>query len=146
MERIKRTAVTAITATALLAGSMGVALAAADPAPAPAPVPAKPSKTTSAGQIAGNERPEPITARATAQGVRAWQQFRVYGAVEELRPGTRITLQQKQGKRWVTLPASVRTGHDGTYRMRVLLGLRGTNTLRIVGGGTASAPFTVTVR
>ena len=69
----------------------------------------------------------------------------MYGATRQLAPGTEVTLQQWQGDRWVTLPASMNTTHRSTYNMRVLLGLKGRNMLRIVGGGIVSAPFTVTV-
>ncbi|MGW4031452.1 hypothetical protein ACWEFL_19425 [Streptomyces sp. NPDC004838] len=152
MERIKRTTVTAITTAALLAGSVSVAMAVADPAPSPH------TKTTTARQNSENgtdgkrdkrgqdDRRGPITARATSQYVHAWQQFRVYGTAKELRPGTKVSLQQKQGKRWVTLPVSMKTSGKSTYKLRVTLGLKGPNNLRIVGGGQASAPFTVTVR
>ncbi|MER7044800.1 MULTISPECIES: hypothetical protein [Streptomyces] len=141
MERRTRTTVTALTSAALLAGTMGAAIAVVDPAP-------HSGRAKTSGFAPGPGRPEraPLTAKATATGVRAWQEFRVYGSARDLRPGTRVALQQRQGKHWVTLPASMNTTRKATYRMRVHLGLQGRNTLRIVGGGRASAPFTVHVR
>ncbi|MFF7199925.1 MULTISPECIES: hypothetical protein [unclassified Streptomyces] len=136
MERIKKATVTGITTAALLAGSVGVSMAVVD---------SSPSKTVTARDSGRDERPA-LTARATKRGVAAWQQFRVYGSARQLPPGTRVRLQQRQGGQWTTLPASMNTTRKATYKMRVYLGFKGRNTLRIVGGGMASAPFTVTVR
>ncbi|GAA2256350.1 hypothetical protein GCM10010232_52350 [Streptomyces amakusaensis] len=140
MERRTRTTVTALSAAALLVGTVGMAMAVVDPA---APGPARPP---AARPGTGGGGGEALTARATASGVRAWEQFRVHGSADDLRPGTRVALQQRQGRRWVTLPAAMSITQESTYRMRVRLGLQGRNTLRIIGGGLASAPFTVHVR
>ncbi|MGW6462046.1 hypothetical protein ACWF94_39995 [Streptomyces sp. NPDC055078] len=141
MERRTRTTLAAVTTAALLAGSVGVGLAVADAGPVP-----KPERPTVATKKDDRRERPALTARATRNGVYAWQQFRVYGNAKDLRPGTRVALQQRHGKRWVTLPASMNTTRQATYKMRVYLGLKGRNTLRIVGGGKASQPFTVYVR
>ncbi|MER5772149.1 hypothetical protein [Streptomyces sp. NPDC001985] len=141
MERRTRTTATALTTGALLTATMGMAMAVVDPAPAPGP-----RKGSAVAPGPGREGGQALTARPTSTGVRAWQQFRVYGDAQEMRPGTRVALQQRQGRHWVTLPASMNITRASAYRLRVHLGLQGRNTLRIVGGGTASAPFTVHVR
>ncbi|MFI0236122.1 hypothetical protein [Streptomyces sp. NPDC016845] len=86
-----------------------------------------------------------ISAKATVGSVRAWQQFRVYGTTQHLRAGTRVTLQQMQGKRWVSLPITMTTNSGGAYNLRVKLGLVGQNSLRIVGGGATSPVVKVNV-
>ncbi|WP_327327019.1 hypothetical protein OG735_34270 [Streptomyces sp. NBC_01210] len=134
MERFKLASVAAVATAAALAVSVGVAMAVVAPThPTPTTV-TKPAMAQPA-----------LTARATVSSVGAWEQFRVYGATRLLAPGTEVTLQQWQGDRWVTLPASMNTTHRSTYNMRVLLGLMGRNDLRMVGGGVVSDPFTVTV-
>ncbi|AVZ76278.1 hypothetical protein SLUN_32805 [Streptomyces lunaelactis] len=133
MERFKRASVMGIATAAVLAGSVGVAMAVVDPSP-PTPPASEPVTARPA-----------LTARATVGSIGAWQQFRVYGTAEHLAPGTKVTLQQKQGKQWVSLPASMHTTHRSTYRMRVYLGLKGQNKLRMVGGGTTSEHVTVVV-
>ncbi|GGU48948.1 hypothetical protein [Streptomyces lavendofoliae] len=108
-----------ISTAALIAGSVGTAVAVSSPSSAPK----KPAVT--AGHTAA-------TADATVKSVRAWQQFRIRGVVKSLRPGSRVTLQQKQHGQWTTLPASVRTTSRSTYSMRVVLGMKGHNKLRLV--------------
>ncbi|WP_434587566.1 hypothetical protein [Streptomyces sp. A5-4] len=127
INRFKYVSVVGLTAAALLAGP--VAGATATPQ----------SATTTA------VRPT-LTAKATANRVRVWQQFRIYGASRHLKTGTRVTLQQKQGKRWVALPVSMRTNNKAAYNLRVKLGLKGRNSLRMVGGGAISPTVFVTVR
>lgn len=132
---VKYMSVTGIAALAVLAGPAAAGAGAVSPHG-----PQTPGAAASAA-------PRPtLTAKATVGSVRAWQQFRVYGVSHHMRTGTRVTLQQKQGKRWVSLPASVNTTRAATYNMRVKLGLKGRNSLRIVGGGAVSPVVTVTVR
>lgn len=140
MERFRRATVAGVATAAVLAGSVGVAVAVVSPT--------SPARTSATGR--DSARPDPVrpelTATATVSGVQAWEQFRVYGAAKHLSPGTTVTLQQKQGDTWVTLPASMELTHRSTYKMRVHLGLKGQNQLRIVGGGTRSPVFRVAVR
>ncbi|MGI5403895.1 hypothetical protein ACQEVG_31470 [Streptomyces sp. CA-135486] len=140
MERFRRASVAGVATAAVLAGSVGVAVAVVSPTPA----------RTSATGRQDSARPDPVrpelTATATVSGVRAWEQFRVYGAARHLSPGTTVALQQKQGNTWVTLPASMELTRRSTYKMRVHLGLKGQNQLRIVGGGTRSPVFQVAIR
>lgn len=106
-------------ATAAVAGSVGAAVAVASPAtarhrPATATAPA-------------------FSAKASVKNVRAWQQFRIRGVARNVPPGTRVTLQQRTGGRgWATLPASMRTDSRSMYTMRVVLGMKGHNELRLV--------------
>jgi hypothetical protein len=142
MERFRRASVTGIATAVVLAGSVGMAMAMAAPTP---PVQTADGSGSSGSERPAAERPE-LSARVAVSEVPAWHQFRVYGATKLLPPGTKVTLQQKQGTEWVNLPASMNTTHKSTFKMRVLLGIKGYNTLRIVGGGTVSPEFTVTVR
>ncbi|WP_335936107.1 hypothetical protein [Streptomyces sp. PTD5-9] len=117
----------ALTGTAMAAGP---AAHTATPVVAPQAVPAK----------AG------ITAEPSTSSVRAWELFRVTGRTTGLKTGSKVTLQQKQHGKWVSLPASTNTLRDGSYSLGVKLGLKGRNDLRIVSGTTASPVFNVTVR
>ncbi|MEV0094953.1 hypothetical protein [Streptomyces sp. NPDC050738] len=87
-----------------------------------------------------------LTAKATVKSIRAWQQFHVFGASKHLRSGTRVTLQQMQRNHWVSLPIHMNTTRSGSYDLRVKLGLKGANKLRIVGGGAVSPTVAVTIR
>jgi hypothetical protein len=87
-----------------------------------------------------------ITAKPSVSSVRAWQLFRVTGQTTGLKAGSKVTLQQKQHSKWVSLPASTTTSRNGSYSLGVKLGLKGKNDLRIVSGTTASPVFNVTVR
>ncbi|MFI2183921.1 hypothetical protein [Streptomyces sioyaensis] len=87
-----------------------------------------------------------ITAKPSVNSVKAWQQFRVTGKTTGLKAGSKVTLQQKQRGKWVTLPASAPVTRTGTYSLGVKLGLKGKNDLRMVSGNTASSVFNVTVR
>ncbi|WHM40758.1 hypothetical protein [Streptomyces sp. BPTC-684] len=86
-----------------------------------------------------------ITAKPSVTSVKAWQLFRVTGTATGLKAGSKLVLQQKQGAKWVSLPAVTPLGSKGTYSLGVKLGLKGKNELRIVSGSTASPVFHVTV-
>ncbi|MER5562283.1 hypothetical protein ABT071_27150 [Streptomyces sp. NPDC002506] len=107
---------------------------------ASAPAASTPAVQQAAAVTAG------ITAKPSATSVGAWQLFRVTGTTTGLKAGSKVTLQQKQNGKWVTLPASAPIAHNGSYSLGVKLGLKGKNELRIVSGSTASAVFSVTVR
>ncbi|WP_051820246.1 hypothetical protein [Streptomyces sp. NRRL S-920] len=105
-----------------------------------------PSDTTGKG-AAHESAPRPtLTAKATAKSVKAWQQFRVHGSSTRLPAGTRVTLQQLQHKKWVSLPAHMNTARNHTYNLRVKLGLKGLNKVRVVGRGAVSNVVQITVR
>ncbi|NDZ76952.1 hypothetical protein G3I19_00130 [Streptomyces sp. SID10853] len=119
-------------ATVALAGTAAMADTAA-------PAPSAPVAQTVAAKAA-------ITAKPSVNSVKAWQLFRVTGTTTGLKAGAKVTLQQKQGSKWVTLPASSPITHSGSYSLGVKLGIKGKNQLRIVSGSTASPVFNVTVR
>ncbi|MWA09047.1 hypothetical protein [Streptomyces sp. BA2] len=132
---VKYTSVAGIAALAVLAGPAAPGAGAVSPHASHAP------------GAAATAAPRPtLTAKSTVASVRAWRDFYIYGVGRNMRPGTRVTLQQKQGKRWVSLPASVYTARNGAYKMRVKLGLKGRNSLRIAGGRAISPTVYVTVR
>ncbi|MEV6319216.1 hypothetical protein [Streptomyces sp. NPDC051776] len=87
-----------------------------------------------------------LTAASNASSVKAWQEFRVSGKAESIAAGTKLTLQQKQRSKWVSLPAVAVVNKSGSYSLRVKLGLKGKNQLRIVGGRAVSPVVNVTVR
>jgi hypothetical protein len=73
------------------------------------------------------------SATASMKTVRAWQQFRIRGVAKGVPAGSRVTLQQKlSGHGWRTLPASMNTNSRSMYNMRVMLGMKGHNKLRMV--------------
>ncbi|MFI0902513.1 hypothetical protein ACH4TE_03050 [Streptomyces sioyaensis] len=87
-----------------------------------------------------------ITAKPSVTAISAWKKFYVNGKTTGLKPGSKVTLQQKQHGKWVTLPASAPIERNHTYSLWVKLGLKGKNDLRMVNGKTASPVFHVTVR
>ncbi|MEU7569001.1 hypothetical protein [Streptomyces fradiae] len=104
---------------AVVAGSVGAAVAVASPSPAAH----KPAASA----------PAASTAKASMKNVRAWEQFRIRGTAGSVPAGSRVTLQQKLGGgAWQTLPASMNTNSRSMYNMRVMLGMKGHNKLRLV--------------
>ncbi|MEU7591740.1 hypothetical protein AB0B79_01625 [Streptomyces sp. NPDC039022] len=138
MNRAYRLAAAGVLSAALVAGTAAAASAAAASA-APAS-PAAHSVAAKAPQKAT------LTAKASTTSVKAWQEFRISGTSTGIKAGTKVTVQQKQGAKWVSLPASVTTNKTGAYSLRVKLGIKGVNQLRIAGGGVISPVITVTVR
>lgn len=87
-----------------------------------------------------------LTAKASATTVKAWEQFRITGVAKGIKAGTKLTVQQKQGTKWVSLPAQTPVNSSGAYAVRVKLGLKGVNQLRMATGSTVSPVVSVTVR
>lgn len=137
MNRAYRLALTGALGAALVAGGASAAFAAA-PSASPSVSSVSPSAAISA-------RPA-LTAQASTATVSAWQEFRVSGKATGIKAGTKVTLQQKQGSTWVSLPATVAVDKNSAYSMRVKLGIKGKNSLRVTGGQATSPEFTVTVR
>jgi len=135
----KRRSLRAAVVGALGAASLalaGTAMAATPAAHTTAPAAARTAQTVKAS----------ITATPSVSSVRTWTLFRVTGKTTGLPAGSKVTLQQKQGTKWVALPASTPVARSGSYALRVELGLKGKNDLRMVSGSTASPVFNVTVR
>ncbi|MEU9064610.1 hypothetical protein AB0D13_38690 [Streptomyces sp. NPDC048430] len=134
MDRFRRASAAALLTAVALAGAVGGAAASSG-------VPAPPS-----GERAQDMAARPaLSAHATARTVTAWEEFRIHGSARNVGARTPVTLQQKQGKRWVSLPATMRTAPSGEYTLRVKLGIKGENALRIVGGGAVSPVVRTTV-
>ncbi|MGW0787819.1 hypothetical protein ACWD04_06105 [Streptomyces sp. NPDC002911] len=133
MDRIRRASAAALLTAAALAGAVGGAVASPG---GPAPQPGE--------RVQVATRPA-LSAHATARSVAAWEEFRIHGSARNVRSGTPVTLQQKQGERWVSLPAAIRIIGSGEYSLRVKLGMQGENALRIVGGGAVSPAVRTTV-
>ncbi|MER5780917.1 hypothetical protein ABT104_04195 [Streptomyces mobaraensis] len=145
MNRAYRFAIAGALAAGLAVG--GAATAFAAPAPAPAPVASAPAAApvTSVSTAAPAAQPA-LTAQSSVATIGAWQEFRVSGKATGIKPGTTVVLQQKQGAKWVSLPAKVTVNKNSAYSMRVKLGIKGKNALRVTGGGAVSEPIYVTVR
>lgn len=120
-------------ALSLLGTGAAVAVASVDPAPGDAVT--EPEASTLPA----------LTATSSDLAVGHWEEFRIEGRTQAILPGTSITLQQKQGERWVSLPAQTTVRNDGSYTLRAKLGIRGENRLRMAAAGTMSEPFTVIV-
>ncbi|MEU7583888.1 hypothetical protein AB0B50_40635 [Streptomyces sp. NPDC041068] len=105
------------------------------------------------GKLLGTQKNSPtakvkaaLTAKPSATSVKAWQELRVSGKATGIKAGSKVSLQQKQRGTWKTLPASTTVNKSGAYSLRVKLGLKGKNELRVQSGATLSPVFNVTVR
>ncbi|MFF0739658.1 hypothetical protein ACFYVL_04575 [Streptomyces sp. NPDC004111] len=133
-----------IAAVAVL-GAASVALAGTATAASPAATPAAHSLPAAVAHQTAAVKAT-ITAKPSVSSVGAWKLFRVTGKTTGLKPGSKVTLQQKQHGKWVSLPATVTTARDGSYSLGVKLGLKGKNDLRTFSGNVVSPVFQVTVR
>ncbi|MGW7080310.1 hypothetical protein ACWGH2_26000 [Streptomyces sp. NPDC054871] len=131
---LRTTAVSALVGSVLLIPATAALAAGSGPEPQPLPAQAgvKPAAAT-------------LTAKASVSHVRAWQEFRITGKVTGLKAGSKVILQQKQRGAWKALPASTVTNTSGSYGLRVKLGIKGKNELRVASGATVSPVVTVTV-
>ncbi|MFG2893869.1 hypothetical protein [Streptomyces sp. NPDC048248] len=134
MNRALRYVAVGAIALSLLAGGSAAAFAAPADLHSPKPIAATAPAAAS------------LTAKASATTVNAWQEFRISGIAKGIAAGTKVGVQQKQGTKWVALPAQTPVNATGGYAVRVKLGLKGVNQLRIVGGSAVSPVVTVTVR
>ncbi|WP_030412615.1 hypothetical protein [Streptomyces sp. NRRL S-1448] len=134
MNRALRYATVGAIAVSLLAGGSAAAFAAPQDLHAAKPVVATAPAAAS------------LTAEASVNSVKAWQEFRISGAAKGIQAGTKVTVQQKQGTKWVSLPAQAPVAKSGAYSVRVKLGIKGANQLRMAAGTTVSPVVSVTVR
>ncbi|WP_070195343.1 hypothetical protein [Streptomyces oceani] len=74
------------------------------------------------------------SARIDEVVVGQWQEFRVTGQTESVPAGYTVLLQQKRQGEWHTLPTATTVRPDGSYDLRVQLGVTGVNELRTVTG------------
>ncbi|WP_203831314.1 M4 family metallopeptidase [Actinoplanes palleronii] len=77
-----------------------------------------------------------VTIKASTTKPRANKKIKIYGTAKPARAGVKITLQRRSGSRWVTV-TSVKTAASGAYTFSRAF-KRGTWTLRVVAGGSAS--------
>lgn len=129
---LRTTAVSALIVSVLLIPATAALAAGSGPEPHPAQAGAEPVAAT-------------LTAKASVSHIRAWEEMRVTGKVTGLKAGSKVTLQQKQHGAWKALPASTVTNASGSYGLRLKLGLKGKNELRVASGATVSPVVTVTV-
>ncbi|TJZ42833.1 hypothetical protein FCH28_33630 [Streptomyces piniterrae] len=134
MNRALRYTAVGVAAVALLAGGTAGAFAAPQDLH-------KPTSVVATAPTAAS-----LTAKASVTTVKAWEQFRITGIAKGIAAGSKVTVQQKQGGKWVALPASAPVNASGTYGVRVKLGIKGVNQLRVGAGSTVSPVVTVTVR
>lgn len=134
MNRAFRYVAVGAIAVSLLAGGSAAAFAAPQDLHSPAPV------------VATAPVAAALTAKASVTTVNAWQEFRISGTAKGIKAGTKVTVQQKQGTKWVSLPAQTPVNASGTYSVRVKLGIKGVNQLRMAAGSTVSPVVKVTVR
>ncbi|MEU9121292.1 hypothetical protein AB0C96_15810 [Streptomyces sp. NPDC048506] len=134
MNRALRYVTVGAVAVSLLAGGSAAAFAAPQHLHSPSPVVATAPAAAS------------LTAKASTTTVKAWQEFRISGVAKGIKAGSKVTVQQKQGVKWVSLPAQSPVNKSGAYSVRVKLGLKGANQLRIAAGQTVSPVVKVTVR
>jgi uncharacterized cupredoxin-like copper-binding protein len=86
-----------------------------------------------------------LTLTASATHVKAGQTVTFTGRATGLKNGSKVTLQEKDHGKWVSLPATA-TVKKNTYKLTDKFKAKGTETLRVVDGKTASRTVTVTVR
>ncbi|MFE1771679.1 hypothetical protein [Streptomyces sp. NPDC059008] len=134
MNRALRYATVGAIAVSLLAGGSAAAFAAPQDLHTAKPV------------VAAAPAAASLTAKASVNSVKAWQEFRISGVAKGIKAGSNVTVQQKQGKKWVSLPAKAPVNKSGAYSVRVKLGIKGANQLRIAAGSTVSPVVAVTVR
>ncbi|MEV0522280.1 hypothetical protein AB0I66_02550 [Streptomyces sp. NPDC050439] len=138
---LRTTAVSALVGSVLLIPATAALAAGADPEPQPAQAAAAEPVPAAVNPVAAT-----LTAKASVSHVRAWQELRITGKATGLKAGSKVTLQQKQHGAWKALPATTVTNTSGGYGLRVKLGLKGKNELRVASGATVSTVLTVTVK
>lgn len=115
-----RIAAVAVASAALVAAGATAAVAA--PAPAPS-----------------------ITVKASATTVKLGDVVTFAGKVDGLKDGSKVTLQVKDGKKWVSLPATAKVA-KGAYKLDDKFDKKGVEVLRVKDGSAVSKNVSVTVR
>ncbi|MGQ0467916.1 MAG: hypothetical protein ACT4QG_21685 [Sporichthyaceae bacterium] len=67
------------------------------------------------------------------------------GQAQGVKPGTRITVQRKQGSAWTDFPAGTTVDKDGSYELWIMTQRSGQFRMKDEGSGATSEPVTVTV-
>lgn len=119
-----RIATVSVISAALVA--TGATAAVAAPAEAPAP------KAT-------------ITLKASATKIKLGDVVTFTGRTAHLKEGSKVTLQIKDGAKWVSLPASSKVNRSA-YKLTDKFQKKGVDVLRVKDGSAVSKPVSVTVR
>ncbi|MGW7427376.1 hypothetical protein ACWGJB_46780 [Streptomyces sp. NPDC054813] len=101
-----------------------------------------------AGATAAVAAPAPapaITVRASATSIRLGDVVTFSGKATGLKEGSKVTLQVKDGRKWVSLPATAKM-HKGAYKVGDKFEKKGVEVLRVKDGNTVSKNVAVTVR
>ncbi len=115
-----RIATVAVASAALVAAGATAAVAA--PAPAPS-----------------------ITIKASATTVKLGDVVTFSGKVDGIKEGSKVTLQVKDGKKWVSLPATTKVSKSA-YKLGDKFDKKGVEVLRVKDGSAVSKNVSVTVR
>ncbi|SHN29066.1 hypothetical protein MOV08_11185 [Streptomyces yunnanensis] len=131
-----RTTTIGLACAALLAGGAGTAVA------APSAVPDLHSRAVAAAAATSHEK---IDVKASAKSVKAGESVTLSGRTKGIPTGSKLTVQHLNKGKWTTLHASTKTKHGGHYSVKVKLGKKGKEKLRVAHGKTHSSTVTVTV-
>lgn len=101
-----------------------------------------------AGATAAVAAPAPapaLTIKASATSIRLGDVVTFSGKATGLKAGSKVTLQVKDGRKWVSLPATTKV-NKGAYKVGDKFEKKGVEVLRVKDGGTVSKNVSVTVR
>jgi hypothetical protein len=101
-----------------------------------------------AGATAAVAAPAPassITLKASAARVKLGDVVTFTGKVHNIKEGSKVTLQVKDGKKWVSLPATAKVS-KAAYKLTDKFHKKGVEVLRVKDGSTVSKNVSVTVR
>ncbi|WP_229712838.1 hypothetical protein [Streptomyces fuscichromogenes] len=101
-----------------------------------------------AGATAAVAAPAPassITLKASAAKVKLGDAVTFTGKADGLKEGSKVTLQVKDGKKWVSLPATAKVA-KAAYKLTDRFDKKGVEVLRVKDGSTVSKSVSVTVR
>jgi hypothetical protein len=130
-----RAVAVSLVSAALVVGGATAAVAAPAKAPNPkASIPAKAPKPKAS-----------ITLSASSTHAKPGQSITFTGRTAGLKDGSTVTLQVKDGAKWVSLPATA-TVKRSAYKLTDEFKPKGVEVLRAMDGTTASNAVTVTVR
>jgi len=86
-----------------------------------------------------------ITLKAGKSTVKKGDVVTFTGKTTGLKQGSKVTLQAKEGKKWVSLPKTAKV-NKSTYKLTDKFGKKGVEVLRVKDGATVSKSVSVTVR
>ncbi|WP_406445879.1 hypothetical protein OHB00_19570 [Streptomyces sp. NBC_00631] len=96
--------------------------------------------------VAAPAAPAPsITLKAGAGTVRPGDVVTFTGKVDGVKEGSKVTLQVKDGKKWVSLPATAKVS-KAAYKLTDKFDKKGVEVLRVKDGSAVSKSVSVTVR